>query len=47
MREYPGALNFHFGVVARPKGSGERNTAEFGTLVNWISLQNVAMWPEF
>ena len=44
---YSGALNFHLGIGVRPegrnKGAIDRITAEFGTLVNWISRQTVAL----
>ena len=46
-----GALNFHFGISVWPEGPNwgacEQITSKFGTLVNWISEQNVALWTEF
>ena len=42
------ALNFHFGIGVWPEGPNrgacERTTAKFGTLLNWIFQQNVALW---
>ena len=42
-----GALNFHFGMGVWPKGLNrgacEWTTAKFGTQVNWIFKQNVAL----
>ena len=42
-----GALNFHFGIGVWPeepnRGDCEWTTAKFGTFVNWITEQNLAL----